>query len=192
MKKKRLVKNEGFGGNAPDPSPFSMHVRLVARGLLDRLGEPGRIAEKHFMAAVALDNAQWAQGLEHKVEERTEELTEALEQQTATADILKVISQSPTDVQPVFDAIAERAMILCGALTGAVTQLDSELLHLRAFCGATPSPSACSFAPCCAPARTDLSASCFPSPPDPATFGWPSTCGASRSSGNSNDKGFQM
>jgi GAF domain-containing protein/DNA-binding response OmpR family regulator/tetratricopeptide (TPR) repeat protein len=65
------------------------------------------------------------------------ETKEALEQQTATADILKVISKSPTDVQPVFDAIAERAMILCGALTGTVTQFDGELVHLRAFRGAT-------------------------------------------------------
>jgi hypothetical protein len=88
-------------------------------------------------AAIALDNARWAQGLERKVLERTAELTEALEQQTATADVLKVISKSPTNVQPVFDAIAQRAMILCGALTGTVTHFDGELVHLRAFHGAT-------------------------------------------------------
>src|SRR5262249_8814388 len=48
-------------------------------------------------------------GLERKVEERTRELQEALDRQTATSDILRVISSSPTDLQPVFDAVAQSA-----------------------------------------------------------------------------------
>jgi len=61
------------------------------------------------LAAAMLDTAMWAQGLEAKVAERTAELTKALQQETATSDILKVISGSPTNTQPVFDAIVRSA-----------------------------------------------------------------------------------
>jgi signal transduction histidine kinase len=70
--------------------------------------------------------------LEHKVEERTRELSEALQQQTATSEILRVISSSPTDVQPVFDVIVERAVRLCGGRFGRVYRYDGELIHVVA------------------------------------------------------------
>jgi GAF domain-containing protein/HAMP domain-containing protein len=63
------------------------------------------------------------------------ETKEALEQQTATSEVLQVISSSPTDVQPVFDTIAERARTLCAATMGAVTRFDGDLIHLQAFHG---------------------------------------------------------
>ena len=80
------------------------------------------------------------EGLEQKVEARTSELaeanrdlTEALEQQTATSEILQVLSQSPTDVQPVFDAIAREAVRLCGASYSVVGRYDGRLVHLAAY-----------------------------------------------------------
>ncbi len=69
------------------------------------------------------------------------ETKEALEQQTATAEVLQVISSSPTNVQPVFDAIAERAMTLCDARIGGVTRFDGELVHLVAYHGVSQSAS---------------------------------------------------
>ena len=66
------------------------------------------------------------------------ETNEALERQTATAEVLRVISASPTDVQPVFDAIAERARALCAAKIGTVARFDGEFIHVVAFHGATP------------------------------------------------------
>jgi len=63
------------------------------------------------------------------------ETKEALERQTATAEVLRVISESPTDVQPVFDAICQRAMALCAANIGAATRYDGDLVHMIAFRG---------------------------------------------------------
>lgn len=74
-------------------------------------------------------------GLERKVEERTAELREALDYQTAIAEILGVISSSPTDVQPVIDIIAERAARLCDSNFGFVYSFDGELIHLGSHFG---------------------------------------------------------
>jgi GAF domain-containing protein/CheY-like chemotaxis protein/tetratricopeptide (TPR) repeat protein len=63
------------------------------------------------------------------------ETQEALSHQTASAEVLKVISESPTDVQPVFDTIAERAAKLTGAESGMVFRFDGELIHLASSHG---------------------------------------------------------
>jgi len=58
------------------------------------------------------------------------ETKEALEQQTATSEILRVISSSPTDVQPVFEAVLASGVRLCGARFGGVFRFDGQLIHL--------------------------------------------------------------
>ncbi len=70
------------------------------------------------------------------------ETREALERQTATADILKVIANSPNDVQPVFEAIAERSNQLVHALSTSVLRLKDDVLHLMAYTGISPEADA--------------------------------------------------
>ncbi len=79
-------------------------------------------------AVIAIENVRLLQELQA----RNRELTEALEQQTATAEILRVISSSPTDVQPVFEAIVQSAVRLCEAVNGSVSRFDGSLIHLVA------------------------------------------------------------
>ncbi|PYM19697.1 MAG: hypothetical protein DMD81_03285, partial [Candidatus Rokuibacteriota bacterium] len=80
-------------------------------------------------AVIAIENVR----LFKELEQRNREVTEALEQQTATGDILRVISSSPTDVQPVFETIAQRAKRLCDARQCAVFTFDGALIHLVAL-----------------------------------------------------------
>jgi hypothetical protein len=70
--------------------------------------------------------------------EITSALTESLEQQTATSEILDVISPLPTELQPVFDAIAERAVRLSDALFGSVYRFDGELPGARSDAACSP------------------------------------------------------
>jgi GAF domain-containing protein len=85
-------------------------------------------------AVIAIENVR----LLKELEARNRDLTDALEQQTATAEILRVISQSQTDVQPVFDTIVRNAVRLCGASHGGVYRFDGELVHSVAHDGYTP------------------------------------------------------
>ena len=76
-------------------------------------------------AVIAIENTR----LFKELEERNKALSEALEQQTATSEILRVISQSQRDVQPVFEAIAANARKLCRGTSGWVNRFDGELIE---------------------------------------------------------------
>jgi signal transduction histidine kinase len=84
-------------------------------------------------AVIAIENVRLFKALEV----RNRDLTEALERQTATAEILSVISSSPTGVQPTFDAIARSAALLCRADLSGVHRFDGELIHFAAQYGRT-------------------------------------------------------
>jgi GAF domain-containing protein len=92
-------------------------------------------------AVIAIENVRLFKELEEKNRALTEshaQVTEALEQQTATGEILRVISQSQTDVQPVFDTIVRSAVRLCDGLFSALYQFDGEVLRQVAQHNFTP------------------------------------------------------
>jgi GAF domain-containing protein len=79
-------------------------------------------------AVIAIENAR----LINELRQRTDDLSESLQQQTATADVLRVISSSTTNLQPVFESIASSSVILCGATFGVVYRFDGELISVAA------------------------------------------------------------
>jgi signal transduction histidine kinase len=98
--------------NAKEPASFSdSQIEL-----LKTFGE---------QAVIAITSAETYRALQ----QRTGDLREALEQQTATAEVLQVINASPGDLAPVFDVILEKALKLCDAVNGHFYAYDGELLH---------------------------------------------------------------
>ena len=82
-------------------------------------------------AVIAIENVR----LFKELETRNRDLTEALERQTATSNVLQIISSSPTNVQPVFDAIIRSAVTLCDATFGGLHLFDGEQITLDAHSG---------------------------------------------------------
>jgi two-component system NtrC family sensor kinase len=85
-------------------------------------------------AVIAIENVR----LFDEVQARTRELSEALEQQTGTSEVLSVISSSPGDLEPVFRAMLENAVRICDAKFGTLFRYDGEFLHLAAGTGTPP------------------------------------------------------
>ena len=101
--------------------PFTdVHIKLVST-LADQ-------------AVIAIENVR----LFKELQERNRDLTEALEQQTATSEVLKVISRSTFDLKPVLETLTENAVRLCGAERGSIYRFDGERLNHALSYNATP------------------------------------------------------
>jgi len=82
-------------------------------------------------AVIAIENTR----LLKELRQRTDDLSEALEQQTATSEVLQVISSSPGELEPVFNAVLENAIHLCEAKFGVLYRYDGNLFHPEALVG---------------------------------------------------------
>ena len=82
-------------------------------------------------AVIAIENTR----LLNELRQRTDDLSESLEQQVATSDVLRVISSSPTNVQPVFNSIAESAVRLCDGQFSFVLRFDGKVMDFASCCG---------------------------------------------------------
>ena len=85
-------------------------------------------------AVIAIENVR----LFDEVQARTDDLTESLEQQTATSEVLQVISSSPGELEPVFDAMLANATRICEAKFGTLFLRDGDTFHLAAMNGVAP------------------------------------------------------
>ena len=89
-------------------------------------------------AVIALENARLLGELQQRTDElaaRNSEFGERIEHQSATIDVLKAMSASPGDPQPVFDLIVRRARELCNTTSAGLFEFDGELVHLRSTVG---------------------------------------------------------
>ncbi len=103
---------------------------------------PGPLSDKQLavlktfasQAVIAIENTR----LLNELRQRTDDLTESLEQQTATSEVLQVISSSPGELEPVFQAMLKNATRICDAKFGVMFRFDGKFFHPAALVDAPP------------------------------------------------------
>src|SRR5215471_12374135 len=103
-----------------------------------RVGGERAKSQRHKAVTPKRRSAPESVGQETKLARRTRERDEALEQQRATAEVLKIISASPTELQPVLEAVARSAARYCDADNVTIFELDGLDLRMAAHWGPVP------------------------------------------------------